>query len=232
MQSVFLAQKSATSQQFNEHSRRVPTTFLRCPEVHLVDVKIPSVDGYAALKFTIGAARTIDKPTAGQLKKAGVSLIPRAVKQVRIRDTSASRIELIQDERGKGVKVGDVILRVGEVVGADKFFKAGDCVDVTGLSKGKGFQGGVKRHGFAGGPKTHGQSDRYRAPGSMGATTTPGRTFKGQRMAGRMGQDKVTVRNLRVLSVTADTITVCGLVPGNPESIVEVRLSKAKYTSV
>ena len=96
---------------------------------------------------------------------------------------------------------------------------------MTGTSKGKGFAGVVKRHGFAGGPKTHGQSDRWRAPGSIGATTTPGRVFKGQRMAGRMGLDRVTVQNLRVVRVDAERnlLLVEGSVPGPNEGLLLVR---------
>ena len=113
---------------------------------------------------------------------------------------------------------------VGQTITAD-FFEVGDLVDVTGTSKGKGFAGVVKRHGFAGGPKTHGQSDRWRAPGSIGATTTPGRVFKGQRMAGRMGHDRVTVQNLRVVRVDAERnlLLVEGSVPGPNEGLLLVR---------
>ena len=95
-------------------------------------------------------------------------------------------------------------------------FKEGDLVQVTGISKGKGFAGGVKRHGFAGGPRTHGQSDRERAPGATGSTTTPGRVLAGKRMAGRLGGGKVTIKNLRVLKVDAENnqIFVSGPVPG------------------
>jgi large subunit ribosomal protein L3 len=124
-----------------------------------------------------------------------------------------------------GIKSGEASVKVGAAVPATALFKQNDLVDVTGVSKGKGFQGGVKRHGFAGGPKTHGQSDRWRAPGSMGATTTPGRTFKGQRMAGRMGTETVTVRNLKVLAITDTSITIQGLVPGVAGGIVVVRLA-------
>ena len=101
-------------------------------------------------------------------------------------------------------------------------FKEGDKVTVTGVSKGKGFQGGVKRHGFAGGPKTHGQSDRWRAPGSVGQTTTPGRVYKGKRMAGRMGNDTVTVKNLLVVGVAEDHLIVKGVIPGARTSLVTV----------
>ena len=131
------------------------------------------------------------------------------------------------EEDGKIVaKIGEAKLSAGQTLSPTVMFKVGDFVDVTGESKGKGFQGGVKRHGFHGGPKTHGQSDRWRAPGSVGATTTPGRTFKGQRMAGRMGSDRVTVAHLQVIEVSDDKILVKGLIPGNPGELLEVRLSR------
>ena len=109
-------------------------------------------------------------------------------------------------------------------------FEAGEKVNVTGVSKGKGFQGGVKRYNFRGGPKTHGQSDRHRAPGSIGAGTTPGRVIKGMRMAGRMGGDKVTVKNLDVVMVDAERnlLLVKGAVPGHRNSLLLISKSNTK----
>ena len=106
--------------------------------------------------------------------------------------------------------------KLGDVVKVDQVLKEGDTVKVTGISKAKGFAGVVKRHHFAGGPRTHGQSDRERAPGSIGQTTTPGRVYKGKRMAGRMGGRKVTVTGLKVMGVDAqkNLVVVSGLVPG------------------
>lgn len=101
--------------------------------------------------------------------------------------------------------------------------KPGDVVDVRGVSKGKGFAGVVKRHHFKGGPRTHGQSDRERAPGSIGQTTTPGRVYRGKRMAGRMGQEKVTVKNLRIVDIRDDLIFLKGLVPGARNSVVSIK---------
>jgi len=102
-------------------------------------------------------------------------------------------------------------------------FKKGDLVTVTGTSKGKGYQGVVKRHHFKGGPRTHGQSRGERAPGSIGMTTTPGRVFKGKRMAGRMGQDRVTVKNLMIIEVKEDGLLIKGLVPGYKTGLLEIR---------
>ena len=114
-------------------------------------------------------------------------------------------------------------LAVGQILKAQEIFKPGDIVNVIGISKGKGYAGVVKRYHFKGGPKTHGQSDRHRAPGSIGSSTTPGRVYKGKRMAGRMGQDKVTVKNLQVVFVTDEEIFVKGLVPGHINSFVVLK---------
>lgn len=112
---------------------------------------------------------------------------------------------------------------VGDLLKATAVFKPGDVVDVIGTSKGKGYAGVVKRHHFKGGPRTHGQSDRERAPGAIGSTTTPGRVYKGKRMAGRMGQDRVTIKNLQVVSVDDNYLLVKGLVPGSLNSLVMIK---------
>lgn len=109
---------------------------------------------------------------------------------------------------------GQTMPAIGDALKASEIFKPGDIINVTGISKGKGYAGGVKRYNFRGGPRTHGQSDRERAPGSIGTTTTPGRVLKGKRMAGRMGHEQVTVRNIRIVSVDDSYILVKGLVPG------------------
>lgn len=123
------------------------------------------------------------------------------------------------------IRVSDVssIPQAGDVLTTQDVLKAGDIIDVLGISKGKGFAGGVKRHHFKGGPRTHGQSDRERAPGSIGMTTTPGRVFKGKRMAGKMGHERVTVKNLRIVAIDGDTVFVKGLIPGVRESFVIIK---------
>jgi large subunit ribosomal protein L3 len=117
-------------------------------------------------------------------------------------------------------------IKVGDRIDVS-LFKDGDLVDITGISKGKGFAGVVKRYHFAGGPKTHGQSDRHRAPGSIGATTSPGRVFKGQRMAGHMGNSRVTVRHLEVFAAdsTRNLLLVKGAVPGAKNGLLIIRKS-------
>src|SRR5207247_7959997 len=110
----------------------------------------------------------------------------------------------------------EALPKAGDMIQVTSVFEPGDIIDVTGISKGKGFAGGVKRHHFKGGPRTHGQSDRERAPGSIGQTTTPGRVYRGKRMAGRMGNDRVTVRGLEVVAIDSEKhmLTIKGLVPG------------------
>ncbi len=117
---------------------------------------------------------------------------------------------------------GEVLLQVGDEVKPSDVFEPGDIIDVSGVSKGKGYAGGVKRYHFKGGPRTHGQSDRERAPGSIGQTTTPGRVYKGKRMAGNMGHVNVTIKNLQVVAVLDDYLLVRGLIPGPKNSIVTV----------
>lgn len=111
----------------------------------------------------------------------------------------------------------------GEMPKAPDVLKPGDIIDVIGVSKGKGFAGVVKRHHFKGGPRTHGQSDRERAPGSIGQTTTPGRVYKGKRMAGRMGHGRVTIKNLKIVDVSDTALFIKGLIPGPKNSLVMVK---------
>ena len=143
------------------------------------------------------------------------------------------RLNQSQKEKAKGFKhlrefrEGDIeAIKMGDRVDVS-LFKAGDLVDITGISKGKGFAGVVKRHHFAGGPKTHGQSDRHRAPGSIGATTSPGRVFKGLRMAGHMGNSQVTIRHLEVFETdpARNLLLVKGAVPGAKHGLLIIRKS-------
>ena len=129
----------------------------------------------------------------------------------------------VREERFTDASVFPTSLTVGQALKPQEIFKTGDLVNVIGTSKGKGFAGGVKRHHFKGGPKTHGQSDRQRAPGSIGSNTTPGRVLRGKRMAGRMGHERVTVKNLQVVSVTDSEIFVKGLIPGHINSFVVMK---------
>jgi len=160
------------------------------------------------------------------LKKKGITTIPKLVKEIRIKDTIEDRVNIIKENGKLALKIGESIITIGSSILPVQMFKVGDMVDVSGTSKGKGFQGVVKRHRFAGGPKTHGQSDRWRSPGSIGSTTTPGRIFKGKRMAGRMGGESITVQKLEVINLDDKSISVKGLVPGALGSNLVIRLSQ------
>lgn len=199
------------SQSFTTEGKRIPVTSILAGPCLVINMKTKDKDGYNAIQFGLGQRRviTVTKPEIGNLKKAGLDKTPpRFLKEVRI-----SNLGNLGDlSPGTEIKVGEV-------------FIAGDTVQVTGISKGKGFQGVVKRHHFRGGPKTHGQSDRERAPGAIGSTTTPGRVYKGKRMAGRMGNDKVTLKNLKVVAVDAEKniLTISGLVPGGRNALLVIK---------
>ncbi len=193
---------------------RVPVTEIEAGPCTVVQIKNEKKDGYWAVQLGFGEKRikNITKPLQGHLRGATKDKkAPRFLREVRL-------------ESEPDLKVGD------QIVLAD-IFTPGDTVSVTGVSKGKGFAGGVKRWSFAGGPKTHGQSDRERAPGSIGQGTDPGRVRKGKKMAGRMGGQQKTIDNLKVVSVNPETntLTVSGPVPGaNGRLLVVRRTSESK----
>jgi large subunit ribosomal protein L3 len=167
----------------------------------VIQVKTEAKEGYGAVQLGFGEAKQVNSPQRGHLKELGKF---RYLREFRIEDT------------------GDI--QVGDKVDAS-LFEAGELVDVTGISRSKGFAGVVKRHHFKGGPKTHGQSDRHRAPGSIGAGTSPGRVFKGTRMAGRMGGDRVTVRNLEVYRSDPERniLLVKGALPGPKNGLLLIK---------
>ena len=178
---------------------RVPVTCITITPSVVTQVKTNEKDGYWGIQLGFGNKRikSTSKPLQGHLKKTSTKeFSPKFLKEIRL------------ESQGEA--------KVGDQVKASEIFKVGDKIAVKGVSKGKGFAGVVKRWHFAGGPKTHGQSDRQRSPGSIGQTTTPGRVFKGKRMAGRMGGDGVTVKNLHVISIDAEKneMFVSGAVPG------------------
>ena len=171
----------------------------------VTQVKAPERDGYSAVQVGFGAKKRLNKPERGHAKNLGNF---RWLREFRVLGSS--------EPPAVGDRV-DVSL-----------FAPGDRVDVVGVSKGKGFAGTVKRHHFAGGPRTHGQSDRHRAPGSIGATTTPGKVFKGLRMAGHMGAERVTVPNLEVVAADPDRnlLLVHGAVPGAKNGLVMIKRAR------
>ena len=198
-----IGKKIGMTQIFNEFGAALPVTIIEAGPCFVTQVRKPKRDGYSAVQLGFGeeSARRL---TGGQLGHLQRNKLPpvRYLREFRVRNS--------------GLKEGDSI-----TVDA---FELGDRVDVVGVSKGKGFQGGVKRHGFAGGPKTHGQSDRQRAPGSIGATSTPGRVFKGTRMSGHMGSERVTSQNLKVelIDKERNLIGVRGSVPGPRGGVVVI----------
>lgn len=198
MISGILGKKIKQTRIFTEEGYSIPVTLIEAGPCTVLQIKKEEKDGYNAVQLGFGVKKKkrASKPLIGHVRKAGLDKIPCFIREVPIKDT-------------KLVKLGSVI-KVGDV------FKKGEKINVTGISKGKGFAGVVKRHGFAGGPRTHGQSDRERAPGSIGQTTTPGRVYKGKRMAGRMGGEKVTIKNLEVIEIDEgkNLLTLKGLVPG------------------
>jgi len=188
---------------FDERGRNIPVTVIEAGPCYITQIKTDETDGYTAVQVGFDEVREkiISKPELGHLKGAGKVL--RTLKEFRL------------DE------VND--LKVGDVISVDIFAK-GDIVMVTGKSKGKGFQGSVKRHNFSGGPKSHGQKDRLRAPGSIGAGSSPSRVWKGMRMAGQMGNETVTVRNIEVVEIRPDKniLLVKGSVPGSRNGILQL----------
>ncbi len=207
----FIGRKLGMTQIFDETGVVHPVTVVEAGPCVVTQVKTPEKDGYTAVQLGFGLDKRLNKPEQGHRRASG--FMSRTLREVKADDAAE--------------------FQVGQVLTAD-VFAAGEVVDVTGTSKGRGFQGGVKRHGFRGGPKTHGQSDRLRAPGSIGSSATPGRVFKGLRMAGHMGDERVTVQNLRVLRVDPERnlLLIEGSVPGPNKGLVIIirRAVKAKQS--
>ncbi|RCK69744.1 50S ribosomal protein L3 [Desertihabitans brevis] len=205
-----LGTKLGMTQLWDENNRVVPVTVIQAGPCVVTQVRTPDKDGYSAVQLGFGAikAKKVNKPTAGHFANADVT--PRK-HLVELRTTDASEYTL------------------GQELSAD-VFAAADVVDVTGVSKGKGTAGVMKRHGFGGLRATHGVHRKHRSPGSIGGCATPGRVFKGLRMAGRMGVDKVTVQNLSVHAVDAERglILVKGAIPGAKGGLVVLRSAAKK----
>jgi len=201
-----IGRKLGMSQIFREDGRTEAVTAIEAGPCTVTQVKTRDKERYDAVQLGFGEARRLNSPERGHLKGLGNF---RYLREFRVDNT-------------EGIQVGDRV----DV----SLFQAGDLVDITGISKGNGFAGVVKRHGFAGGPKTHGQSDRHRAPGSIGATTTPGRVFKGMRMAGHMGSQRVTVRNLEVARADPEhnLLLVRGAVPGARNGLLLIKKSRRR----
>ena len=200
-----LGKKLGMTQIFDDENRVVPVTVVEAGPCVVTQVRTKDIDGYEAVQIAFGEIdpRKVNKPESGHFKKAGVT--PRRhVAEIRVADAS-------------GYEVGqDVTVEI---------FNEVDFVDVTGTSKGHGFAGGMKRHGFAGQGAAHGNQAAHRRVGGIGGAATPGRVFKGKRMAGRMGNNRVTMQNLKVAKVDTDSnlLLIKGAVPGINGGIVVVK---------
>ncbi len=224
MAGFILGEKEDQKQVFTESGIRLPVTFIRTDPCFVVDIKTLDKNGYFSIKLGFKQTKKIKNSIQGEVKKAGIKTPLRFFKEFRL-DKYIAEIKPIEEDKKIGLQIGEKKIFIGDEIKPVDIFKKGEKVDVSGKSKGKGFQGVVKRHGFKGGPKTHGQSDRWRASGSIGQTTTPGRVYKGKRMAGRMGMERVTVKKLKVYDFADDGIFLIGLVPGSKKTLLEVKSS-------
>ena len=206
-----LGTKLGMTQVFDDDNRVVPVTVVQAEPNTITQVKTTESDGYNAVQLAYGSTKHVTKPMAGHLAKAGVERA-KVLAELRFDD-------------------GDELPELGTSVTVEIFAK-GDVIDVTGTSKGKGYAGVMKRHNFRGMGDGHGVKKKNRHPGSVGMASTPGRTFRGQRMAGRLGGERVTVQNLEVVDVDAEhqLILVKGALPGSDGQTVFIR-SAVKTTT-
>ena len=199
-----LGRKLGMTTVFSERGEAIPVTVVEAGPNHVLNIRTKDRDGYEAIQLGFGNTdpRRLTKPGLGQMKGAGVSV--RYVREMSADDVAEHT--------------------VGDTLDVD-LFNVDDLVDVTGWSKGRGFAGVIRRHNFRGGQRTHGQSDRERAPGSLGAGTSPGKVWKGKRMPGRMGNDRKTVQRLRVVRVDGERhlLMIKGSVPGAKNGLIYVR---------
>lgn len=201
-----LGTKLGMTQVWDENGNVVPVTVIEVAPNVVTQIRTPEVDGYSAVQIAAGQIdpRKVNQPTAGHFAKAGVT--PRRhLTEIRTADAGE--------------------YTPGQELTVDGLFEAGQLVDVVGTSKGKGFAGAMKRHNFAGASASHGEHRNHRKPGSVGGAATPGRVFKGKKLPGRMGNDRVTVQNLKVQAVDAEKglLLVKGAVPGGRGRLVFVR---------
>jgi large subunit ribosomal protein L3 len=198
-----LGRKIGMTQVFDEAGHAVPVTVVEAGPCHVAQVKRTETDGYAAIQLAFGAGRKTTKPMAGHLAKANI-------------EGARHLVELRLDDASE--------YSLGAEIKAD-VFEAGEMIDVIGVTKGKGFAGGMKRHNFAGLSATHGTQKKHRSPGSIGACATPARVFKGTRMAGHLGHVRVTTLNLKVIKADPERnlLLIKGAVPGPRGGLVMIR---------
>jgi large subunit ribosomal protein L3 len=203
---AILGEKLGMTQIFDDQARAIPVTVIKAGPCHVVQIKSIDNDGYSAIQIAFGEIRPklVNEPTKGHFAKAGVEPTRHLV-EIRVDEPNQYKV-------GQEIKIADVLSQ-------------GGLADVTGVSKGKGFQGVMKRHGFAGLGAAHGTHKKHRAPGSIGACATPARVFKGTKMAGRMGNDQVTTLNLQIVGIDTerDLLLLRGAVPGANGSLILVR---------
>ena len=204
-----IGKKVGMTQIFDDRGEVIPVTVIEAGPCYVAQIKTVERDGYAAIQlgFEETKSKRLTRPQRQHLEKSALPAL-RYLREIRMDGHDIARLDL---EEGQKILVD--------------IFEKGERVDVTGTSKGRGFAGVVKRHGFGGGPKTHGQSDRLRAPGSIGACTTPGRVFKGKRMPGRMGGERVTVQGLEVVLADPERnlLVVRGAVPGAQNGLLLIQ---------
>ena len=202
----FLGRKIGMTQIFREDGRVVPVTVIEAGPCVVTQIKTMETDGYEAVQLGFGELKRLNQPKAGHLKASQQRRYLREVKA-----TDVSKFE------------------VGQSLGVD-LFEEGEILDVIGKSKGRGFAGVMKRWGFHGGPRTHGQSDRARAPGSIGGGTTPGKVYKGMKMAGHMGNRRITAKGMEIVKIDPDRnlLIVKGGIPGSNNSLVQIRRTNKK----
>ena len=200
-----IAKKVGMTHIYDSTGQIIALTALECGPCFVTQIKSTDKDGYDAVQIGFGETKRLNAARRGHLAGKEVGSL-KYLREFDVDDVSS--------------------VKIGQKLSTD-LFEEGDYVNIAGTSKGKGFQGGVKRYHFKGGPKTHGQSDRHRAPGSIGATTTPGRVLKGTRMAGHMGNKRVTERNLKVIRIdpARNMLFVEGAVPGAPGGIMLIEKS-------
>ena len=201
-----IGKKLGMTQIFRDNGKAGAVTAVEAGPCTIIQIKTTDKEGYNAVQLGFGETKRLKSPQRGHLKGLG--------QFKHLREFRVDNVETIT---------------VGDKVDVS-LFKEGDMVDVTGVSRSKGFAGVVKRHHFAGGPKTHGQSDRHRHPGSIGATTSPGRVLKGTRMAGRMGGERVTARQLEVFEADPDRnlLLLKGAVPGDKNGLLLIKKSRER----
>jgi len=206
MMKGIIGRKIGMTRIFDSTGLAIPVTVIEAGPCPVVQIKTKERDGYSAIQLGFQETRKATKPLLGHFEKNKIS--PQSI---------LSEFPIEDQEN----------YNLGQTIKVDIFSEV-DRVDITGISKGRGFAGVVKRHGFAGGPKTHGQTDRHRAPGAIGSSTYPGRVWKGMRMAGHMGNERVTVQNLKVIKVDKERnlLLVKGAVPGANKGYLIIRKSK------